>query len=223
MPEIGTSGSYPSHLHQPASSLGRSVASTTRGASYAPGASSIGSAKFIHIRANRTISARSSGSFMHSASDKHSRAFARYALSAAIGTFSPQFSRDPLAKFQRRPQHSFCCDCPICAPPLSVRYDRPVIDARAPPADPAAGRKQRRRMSSVTLPQASAGAALFGRAVLGPLDDASQLVPPRGTFPGRLRVAMSTMRQWGICSGGVAISLRGKDSHGARSDRPASF
>src|SRR5262249_20502333 len=91
--------------------------------------------------------------------------------------------------------------CPICAPPLSVRYDWPVIDARAPPADPAARRKQRRRMSSVTLPQASAGAALFGRAVLGPLDDASRLVPPRGTFPGRLRVLMSTMRQWGICSG----------------------
>ena len=40
------------------------------------------------------------------------------------------------------------------------------IDARAPPTDPAAGRKQRRRMSSVTLPQPSAGAALFGRAVL---------------------------------------------------------
>src|SRR5260221_7076419 len=58
-------------------------------------------------------------------------------------------------------------------------------------------------MLSVTLPQASAGAALFGRAVLGPLDDAS--VPPSGTFPGRLRVPMSTMRQWGICSGGVAI------------------
>jgi hypothetical protein len=96
----------------------------------------------------------------------------------------------------------FCCDCPICAPSLSVRYDRPVIDARAPPPDPAAGRKQRRQMSSVTLPQASAGAALFGRAVLGPLDDASRLVPPRGTFPGRLRVPMSTMRQWGICSGG---------------------
>src|SRR5438034_8026115 len=83
---------------------------------------------------------------------------------------------------------NFCCDCAICAPPLSVRYDRPVIDARAPPAHPAAGRKQRRRMSSVTLPQASAGAALFGRAVLGPLDNASRLVPPRGTFSGRLRV-----------------------------------
>src|SRR5438105_13792974 len=93
---------------------------------------------------------------------------------------------------------NFCCDCAICAPPLSVRYDRPVIDAH-----PAAGRKQRRRMLSVTLPQASAGAALFGRAVLGPLDDAS--VPPSGTFPGRLRVPMSTMRQCGICSGGVAI------------------
>src|SRR5438034_10248640 len=102
---------------------------------------------------------------------------------------------------------NFCCDCAICAPPLSVRYDRPVVDARAPPAHPAAGRKQRRRMSSVTLPQASAGAALFGRAVLGPLDDASRLVPPRGTFPGRLRVPMSTMRQWGLCSGGVAIFL----------------
>ena len=32
-------------------------------------ASSIGSAKLIHISANRTTSARSSGSFMHSASD----------------------------------------------------------------------------------------------------------------------------------------------------------
>src|SRR5438445_729823 len=88
----------------------------------------------------------------------------------------------------------------LCAPPLS---------ARAPPADPAAGRKQRRRMLSVTLPQASAGAALFGRAVLGPLDDAS--VPPSGTFPGRLRVPMSTMRQWGICSGGWSAPL-GPDS-----------
>src|SRR5262249_6714594 len=58
--------------------------------------------------------------------------------------------------------------------------DRPVIDSRAPPADPAAGRKQRRRMSSVTLPQASAGAALFGRAVPGRWDDASHLAPLRG-------------------------------------------
>src|SRR5262245_12644649 len=33
---------------------------------------------------------------MHSASDKHSHAFARYALLAAIGTFSSQSSRDPL-------------------------------------------------------------------------------------------------------------------------------
>src|SRR5437870_1446490 len=106
---------------------------------------------------------------------------------------------------------NFCCDCAICAPSLSVRYDRPVIDARAPPPDPAAGRKQRRRMSSLILPQASGGAALFGRAVLGLLDDASRLVPPRGTFPGRLRVPMSTMRQWGICSGGVAIFCVGKD------------
>src|SRR6266436_9247457 len=97
----------------------------------------------------------------------------------------------------------FCCDCPICASPLSVRRHRPVLGALAPRADRGAGRKQRRRMLSVTLPQASAGAALFGRAVLGPLDDAS--VPPSGTFPGRLRVPMSTMRQWGICSGGVAI------------------
>src|SRR5215510_5131844 len=111
-----------------------------RGNSYELRASSIGSAKLIHIRANRTISARSSGSFRHSASDKHSHAFARYALSAAIGTFSSQSSRDPL---------------------LLAR----AIDARAPPADPAAGRKQHRRMSSVNLPQASAGAALFGRAV----------------------------------------------------------
>src|SRR5262245_7664899 len=109
---------------------------------------------------------------MHSASDKHSLAFARYALSAAI----------------------------ICAPPLSVRYDRPVIDAQVPPADPAAGRKRRRRMSSVTLPQSSAGAALFGRAVLGGLD-VPRLVPPSGTFPGRLRVLMSTMRQWENCLG----------------------
>src|SRR5262245_11944887 len=116
---------------------------------------------------------------MHSASDKHSLAFARYALSAAI----------------------------ICAPPLSVRYDRPVIDAQVPPADPAAGRKRRRRMSSVTLPQSSAGAALFGRAVLGGLD-VPRLVPPSGTFPGRLRVLMSTMRQWENCSGGAAIFLR---------------
>src|SRR5262249_23253036 len=121
---------------------------------------------------------------MHSASDKFSHAFGRYALSARIGTFSSQSSRDPLHGLAR------------------------AIDARAPPADPAAGRKQRRRMSSVTLPQASAGAALFGRAVLGPLDDASRLVPPRGTFPGRLRVPMSTMRQWGICSGGSGYFLQ---------------
>jgi hypothetical protein len=59
-------------------------------------ASSIGSARLIHIDANRTISARSSGSFMDSASDKHSLAFARYALLAAIGTFSSQFPRDLL-------------------------------------------------------------------------------------------------------------------------------
>src|SRR5262249_60946151 len=113
--------------------------------------------------------------------------------------------RRPLINTARR----FCCDCPLCAPPLSVRYDRPVIDAQAPPPYPAAGRKQRRRMSSVTLPQASAGAALLARAVLGPLDDASRLVPPRGS-PDRLRVPMSTIRHWGICSGGVAIFLRGK-------------
>jgi len=37
--------------------------------------------------------------------------------------------------------------------------------------------------------------------------------------PDRLRVPMATMRHWGICSGGVAIFLRGKDSNGARSDR----
>src|SRR5262245_36453410 len=91
---------------------------------------------------------------------------------------------------------------PFALPP---RYDRPVIDEEAPPAAPAAGRTQRRRMFSVTLPQGSAGAALFGRAALGPLYDASRLVPLRGTFPGRLRVLMSTMRQWGICSGGAAI------------------
>src|SRR5262249_44668411 len=77
----------------------------SRGNSYEPRASSIGSAKLIHIHANRTISARSSGSFMHSASDKHSHAFARYALLAAIGTFSSQPSRDPLngsARFYAR-------------------------------------------------------------------------------------------------------------------------
>src|SRR5260370_42700675 len=75
--------------------MGENCAHRT-GTSYELGASSIGSAKFIHIHANRTISARSSGSFMHSASDKHSHAFARYALSAAIGTFSSQSPRDPL-------------------------------------------------------------------------------------------------------------------------------
>src|SRR5436190_15585874 len=67
-----------------------------RGNSYEPRASSIGSAKLIHIRANRTISARSSGSFVHSASDKHSHAFARYVLSAAIGTFSSRSPRGAL-------------------------------------------------------------------------------------------------------------------------------
>jgi len=117
---------------------------------------------------------------------------------------------------------NFCCDCPICAPPLSVRYDRPVIDARAPPAHPAAGRKQRRRMSSVTLPQASAGAALFGRAVLGPLDNASRLVPPRGTFSGRLRVPYVDNATMGNLFRGEWLFFC-KDSNGARSDRPASF
>src|SRR5215475_8659185 len=72
------------------------ASSHPRGNSYESRVSSIGSAKLIHIHANRTISARSTGSFRHSASDKHSHAFARYALSAAIGTFSSQFSRDPL-------------------------------------------------------------------------------------------------------------------------------
>jgi hypothetical protein len=43
-----------------------------------------GSAKLIHIDANRTISARSSGLFVHSASDKHSHAFARYALFGSL-------------------------------------------------------------------------------------------------------------------------------------------
>src|SRR5262249_52647138 len=76
--------------------------------------------------------------------------------------------------------HGFFSISPFWLPPLSVRYDRPVIDSRAPPPDPAAGRKQRRRMSFVTLPQASAGAALFGRAVPGRLDDASHLAPLRG-------------------------------------------
>src|SRR6266700_2991484 len=49
-------------------------------------------------------------------------------------------------------------------------------------------------MSSVTLPQASTGAASFGRAVL----DASRPVPRRKA-PGP-RVPMSTMRQRRFCS-----------------------
>jgi hypothetical protein len=57
------------------------------------------------------------------------------------------------------------------APPLSVRCDRHVIGTSAPPAHPGAGRKRRRQMSPVTLPQASSGAALFCRAALGSLDD----------------------------------------------------
>src|SRR5262249_24188032 len=40
-------------------------------------------------------------------------------------------------------------------------------------------------MSSGTLPQASAGAALLGRAVLVPLDDASRPVLRHRTFPAR--------------------------------------
>ena len=53
------------------------------------------------------------------------------------------------------------------APPLSVRRHRHVIGAPAPPAVPAAGTKQRRRISPVALPQVSAGVPLFGRVVLG--------------------------------------------------------
>jgi hypothetical protein len=116
----------------------------------------------------------------------------------------------------------FCCDCPICALSLGLRRDRPVIDVRAPPADPAAGRKQRWRMSPVTLPQASAGAALFGRAVLGRLDDPSRLVPPTGPPQGGFGSPMSTMRRWGIRSGGSGYFCVTKDSNAARSDRPTS-
>src|SRR5262249_19339293 len=79
---------------------------------------------------------------MHSASDKYSHAFARYALSAAIGTFSSQSSRDPLHGLAR------------------------AIDARAPPAVPGAGTNPRRRMSSVSPRLSSAGTALRGRAAL---------------------------------------------------------
>jgi hypothetical protein len=116
----------------------------------------------------------------------------------------------------------FCCDCPICALSLGLRRDRPVIDVRAPPADPAAGRKQRWRMSPVALPQASAGAALFGRAVLGRLDDPSRLVPPTGPPQGGFGSPMSTMRRWGIRSGGSGYFCVTKDSNAARSDRPTS-
>jgi hypothetical protein len=45
---------------------------------------STGSDNCIHIRAYRRISARFSGSFMHSAKDKHSNALARYSLAAAL-------------------------------------------------------------------------------------------------------------------------------------------
>src|SRR5947209_1467275 len=65
------------------------------------------------------------------------------------------------------------------APPLSVRRHRHVIGAPAPPAVPAAGTKQRRRRSFVTLPQVSAGVALFGRVI----SDASRPVPRRNA-PG---------------------------------------
>src|SRR5262245_11852400 len=40
-------------------------------------------------------------------------------------------------------------------------------------------------MSSANLPPASAGAALFGRAGLTPLDDASRLALRQRTFPAR--------------------------------------
>jgi hypothetical protein len=103
---------------------------------------------FVHIRAKRTIWARSSGSFMHSASDKHSHAFARYALSAVMGTFSSPPPRDR-------------CDCP-----LTFRRDRHPTGAQAPPAVPEPGTNPRRRMSSVSRWLSSAGAALCGRAAL---------------------------------------------------------
>jgi hypothetical protein len=109
---------------------------------------------------------------MHSASDKHSHAFARYVLLAAIGIFSSQSSRGPSKLIGS------------CLRPPGSTFLLRLHDEGAPPADPAAGRKQRRRMLSAALPQASAGTALSGRAVLGPLDDASRLVPPREPSPG---------------------------------------
>jgi hypothetical protein len=85
--------------------------------------------------------------------------------------------------------------------PHCVRCDRPAIDARAPPADPAAGRKQRRRMSSVTLPQGSAGVASFGRAVLIVSCVGRGIVTGTRTFParykhGRYAAEVIASRRW---------------------------
>jgi hypothetical protein len=52
----------------------------TRGNSKAEGRSGIGSDKLIHMRANRSMSARRCGSFTLSASDNNSNPFARYSL-----------------------------------------------------------------------------------------------------------------------------------------------
>src|SRR5262249_56112423 len=49
-------------------------------------------------------------------------------------------------------------------------------------------------MSSATLPQASAGAALLGRAVLVPLDDASRPVLRHRTFPARFCLYIENAR-----------------------------
>src|SRR5262249_60759471 len=55
-------------------------------------------------------------------------------------------------------------------------------------------------MSSATLPQASAGAALLGRAVLVPLDDASRPVLRHRTFPARFCLDIENARAAGSFS-----------------------
>jgi hypothetical protein len=67
-------------------------------------------------------------------------------------------------------------------------------------------------MSSVSLPQASAGAALLGRVILEPLDDASRLEPS----PGASRPYVDNATE--------GNSFRGRRFFSsARSNRPASF
>src|ERR1700680_823802 len=54
------------------------------------GRSPIGSERLIHMRANRSKSARRSGSFMFSARDKHSNALARYSLAGFMARLAAE-------------------------------------------------------------------------------------------------------------------------------------